>query len=172
MPEPYKTKKETHLRFFYIIWYIPTENPEYVGLLPWAVNEARTRDPQLGKLVLYQLSYYRIWADTRTRTGDLFITNELLYQLSHIGLSLLIANGALSQMRCKGSCFFDKHQMFSRFYSLLTGNTSSKEALFYKPKHILLYFYSFISSKRSTFVVNEHHWVWGLDIGISMMNYW
>ena len=24
-----------------------------------AVNEARTRDPQLGKLVLYQLSYYR-----------------------------------------------------------------------------------------------------------------
>ena len=26
-----------------------------------AVNEARTRDPQLGKLVLYQLSYYRIF---------------------------------------------------------------------------------------------------------------
>ena len=25
----------------------------------WAVNGARTRDPQLGKLVLYQLSYYR-----------------------------------------------------------------------------------------------------------------
>ncbi len=24
-----------------------------------AVNGARTRDPQLGKLVLYQLSYYR-----------------------------------------------------------------------------------------------------------------
>ena len=25
-----------------------------------AVSEARTRDPQLGKLMLYQLSYYRI----------------------------------------------------------------------------------------------------------------
>ena len=25
-----------------------------------AVNEARTRDPQLGKLMLYQLSYYRV----------------------------------------------------------------------------------------------------------------
>ena len=25
-----------------------------------AVNETRTRDPQLGKLVLYQLSYYRM----------------------------------------------------------------------------------------------------------------
>ena len=51
-----------------------------------AVNEARTRDPQLGKLVLYQLSYYRKRADTGTRTRDLFITNELLYQLSHIGI--------------------------------------------------------------------------------------
>ena len=27
-----------------------------------AVNGARTRDPQLGKLVLYQLSYYRKFA--------------------------------------------------------------------------------------------------------------
>ena len=25
-----------------------------------AVNETRTRDPDLGKVVLYQLSYYRI----------------------------------------------------------------------------------------------------------------
>ncbi len=25
-----------------------------------AVDEARTRDPQLGKLMLYQLSYYRM----------------------------------------------------------------------------------------------------------------
>ena len=30
-----------------------------LGCVPRAVNEARTRDPQLGKLVLYQLSYYR-----------------------------------------------------------------------------------------------------------------
>ena len=27
-------------------------------------------------------------AETRTRTGDLFITNELLYQLSHFGQNL------------------------------------------------------------------------------------
>ena len=26
-----------------------------------AVSETRTRDPQLGKLMLYQLSYYRIF---------------------------------------------------------------------------------------------------------------
>ena len=29
-------------------------------ILRRAVDEARTRDPQLGKLMLYQLSYYRI----------------------------------------------------------------------------------------------------------------
>ena len=28
--------------------------------LPGAINGARTRDPQLGKLMLYQLSYYRM----------------------------------------------------------------------------------------------------------------
>ena len=51
-----------------------------------AVSGVRTRDPQLGKLVLYQLSYYRTsGADTGTRTRDLRITNALLYQLSHIG---------------------------------------------------------------------------------------
>ncbi len=28
-----------------------------------AGNETRTRDPDLGKVVLYQLSYSRIWLD-------------------------------------------------------------------------------------------------------------
>ncbi len=35
---------------------------DFQRFLSRAVNEARTRDPQLGKLVLYQLSYYRIFA--------------------------------------------------------------------------------------------------------------
>ena len=68
--------------------FLIIDDDEFLLLLIRAVNEARTRDPQLGKLVLYQLSYYRILpfgADTGTRTRDLFITNELLYQLSHIG---------------------------------------------------------------------------------------
>ena len=53
-----------------------------------AIDGTRTRDPRLGKPMLYQLSYYRIFykrADTGTRTQDLRITNALLYQLSHIG---------------------------------------------------------------------------------------
>ena len=44
--------------------YMQIKNSCILMQLPWfsawAVNEARTRDPQLGKLVLYQLSYYRI----------------------------------------------------------------------------------------------------------------
>ena len=34
--------------------------PEYRPTLYRAENEARTRDPQLGKLMLYQLSYFRM----------------------------------------------------------------------------------------------------------------
>ena len=32
----------------------------FVGVAGKAEDEARTRDPQLGKLVLYQLSYFRV----------------------------------------------------------------------------------------------------------------
>src|SRR6266550_3574390 len=36
------------------------ESPVATGLSPRAADEARTRDPQLGKLMLYQLSYRRL----------------------------------------------------------------------------------------------------------------
>ena len=35
-----------------------------------AENETRTRDPHLGKVMLYQLSYFRIGGDTQNRTGE------------------------------------------------------------------------------------------------------
>ena len=49
--------------------------------------------PRLGKPVHYRCANsanpdsnaFSLGADTRTRTGDLRITNALLYQLSHIG---------------------------------------------------------------------------------------
>ena len=50
-----------------------------------AVNGARTRDLRLGKPMHYRCANSAKRADTGTRTRDLFITNELLYQLSHIG---------------------------------------------------------------------------------------
>ena len=50
----------------YVYLYLKKLLPNSFGadwqqlILRRAVNEARTRDPQLGKLMLYQLSYYRI----------------------------------------------------------------------------------------------------------------
>ena len=51
-----------------------------------AVDEARTRDLHLGKVALYQLSYYRITcALGRNRTTDTQIFSLLLYRLSYQG---------------------------------------------------------------------------------------
>ena len=52
-----------------------------------AIDEARTRDLHLGKVALYQLSYYRIIrrALGRNRTTDTVIFSHMLYQLSYQG---------------------------------------------------------------------------------------
>ena len=51
-----------------------------------AVDGARTRDLHLGKVALYQLSYYRIsGALGRNRTTDTQIFSLLLYRLSYQG---------------------------------------------------------------------------------------
>ena len=101
--------------------------------------------PRLGKPVHYRCanSAYNkspdfLRADTRTRTGDLRITNALLYQLSHIGnlrinqlkkstpagartLDTLIKSQVLYQLSygcifffcgCKGTHFFAKVHTF------------------------------------------------------------
>ncbi len=53
-----------------------------------AENETRTRDPNLGKVVLYQLSYFRnavtkCGAENETRTRDPNLGKVVLYQLSY-----------------------------------------------------------------------------------------
>ena len=51
-----------------------------------AVDGARTRDLHLGKVALYQLSYYRMeCALGRNRTTDTQIFSLLLYRLSYQG---------------------------------------------------------------------------------------
>ena len=65
-----------------------------------AGNEARTRDPDLGKVVLYQLSYSRLGglcftalsnfgAGNETRTRDPDLGKVVLYQLSYCRLLCL-----------------------------------------------------------------------------------
>ena len=52
-----------------------------------AVDEARTRDLHLGKVALYQLSYYRLYgALGRNRTTDTVIFSHMLYRLSYQGI--------------------------------------------------------------------------------------
>ena len=52
-----------------------------------AVDGTRTRDIHLGKVALYQLSYYRIkCALGRNRTTDTVIFSHMLYRLSYQGV--------------------------------------------------------------------------------------
>ena len=59
-------------------WFCP-----FVFSAFWAKNGARTRDPDLGKVVLYQLSYFRgvklIWAENGIRTRDPHLGKVVLY---------------------------------------------------------------------------------------------
>jgi hypothetical protein len=63
-----------------------------------AGNETRTRDPDLGKVVLYQLSYSRIGgtaepnfgAGNETRTRDPDLGKVVLYQLSYSRIILVL----------------------------------------------------------------------------------
>jgi hypothetical protein len=67
--EPVNTRR-THERIGFGFLLAPTRSPETTKprtcrgfvLKPGAGNETRTRDPDLGKVVLYQLSYSRIAA--------------------------------------------------------------------------------------------------------------
>ena len=130
-----------------------------------AVNEARTRDPQLGKLVLYQLSYYRTfscheWADTRTRTGDPRITNALLYQLSHIGQKLLSKHNVSQNVIAKIVHFF----MISKCWI----------NIFDKNKHIIYILRRFLpncSRTSMSYPVFQHIWQVVGQIRICLTNH-
>ena len=67
-----------------------------------AGNETRTRDPDLGKVVLYQLSYSRnrcllqvIGAGNETRTRDPDLGKVVLYQLSYSRIGIIICSSLL-----------------------------------------------------------------------------
>jgi hypothetical protein len=52
-----------------------------------AGDESRTRDLNLGKVALYQLSYSRVFGSpTWARTRDLRINSPALYRLSYRGI--------------------------------------------------------------------------------------
>ena len=63
-----------------------------------AEDGTRTRDPHLGKVMLYQLSHFRsdaaqrrvCGAESQSRTGDTAIFSRVLYQLSYLGPAVAI----------------------------------------------------------------------------------
>ncbi len=74
-----------------------------------ADNGARTRDPNLGKVVLYQLSHVRICktkhgADNGARTRDPNLGKVVLYQLSHVRLRVI----NLRELSKRRKYFFQK----------------------------------------------------------------
>ena len=58
-------------------------------------------------------------AESGTRTRDLLITNELLYQLSYFGDGM---RSGISELRCKFICFFRLAKGFAVFFSLFISN--------------------------------------------------
>ena len=66
-----------------------------------AINGARTRDPQLGKLMLYQLSYYRIlshpkmhWIAFDSANLSIFsLSSKYLTQIIHFRLCFFVLFG-------------------------------------------------------------------------------
>ena len=73
------------------------------GRMNGAEDGTRTRDPHLGKVMLYQLSHFRSkirppmgGAESQDRTGDTAIFSRVLYQLSYLGP---MANQALAARR-------------------------------------------------------------------------
>ena len=45
-----------------------------------AENETRTRDPNLGKVMLYQLSYFRIFPERDCKGRQKFLTSKLFWK--------------------------------------------------------------------------------------------
>ena len=64
--------------------YWPKDFKSFVSTIPpfehpqkrRAENETRTRDPNLGKVMLYQLSYFRIWR-TGAKINSFYVTAKL-----------------------------------------------------------------------------------------------
>ena len=81
-----------------------------------AEDGAQTRDPQLGRLMLYQLSYFRNFCGQRwIRTTE--VERQQIYSLPHLATLVfahsLIKNSLIlllrrfvSQLRCKGTTYF------------------------------------------------------------------
>ena len=74
-----------------------------------AEDGAQTRDPQLGRLMLYQLSYFRNFCGQRwIRTTE--VERQQIYSLPHLATLVfalfLLLRRFVSQLRCKDTTIY------------------------------------------------------------------
>ncbi len=100
-----------HLRFFFVLeaglepaqpqWprdfksLVSTDSTIRASSRKRAENEARTRDPNLGKVVLYQLSYFRISVLTGAKIRAFTLTAKFLHPFFLIYLILFLSRQVL-----------------------------------------------------------------------------
>ena len=110
----------------------------HLGSYLWAENEARTRDPNLGKVVLYQLSYFRVFfgifssvSHFLAKVGNLiFCGKVVLYQLSYFRVSTKL--GIFGFARCVKVNFPTRLHEKSAFFGVVFRLTGAKVVLFFK----------------------------------------
>ena len=107
-----------------------------------AANETRTRDPDLGKVVLYQLSYCRVaFGKCRFRMPPGGIKRDIASALRKTTLQVLFR--VLRRTLWKNCTFFFEMQPFGCFLALLFGSFF-KEHLFLAEKRMQKYYKFFI----------------------------
>ena len=96
-----------------------------------AEDGAQTRDPQLGRLMLYQLSYFRNFSGQRwIRTTE--GVSQQIYSLPHLATLVFAQEQSrkrvegilLPQLRCKGTTYFFNLQEKSIIFIAVTAHSS------------------------------------------------
>jgi hypothetical protein len=82
-----------------------------MGIFAGAGDESRTRDLNLGKVALYQLSYSRVWLPTWARTRDLRINSPALYRLSYRGIGGGLYNTSAAFMHSNNAVQCLRHEV-------------------------------------------------------------
>ena len=96
--------------------------PELHWLLNGAEDEVRTRDPQLGRLMLYQLSYFRLFRFEGASSASLLLARILIYR-SKLRCSLVaFLESAPSKRK---TCFVSWGHFLRRCLPLALINASS-----------------------------------------------
>ena len=81
-----------------------------------AENGAQTRDPQLGRLVLYQLSYFRKLKEWVVMDSNHRRHSQQIYSLPHLATLVTTQKLYISKASAKVMLLFDITKFFRHFF--------------------------------------------------------